>query len=325
MSMSIVQMAPTARIIVEQALAIKRGEKVCIFTDTDRSQNITKILAAYVQAIGAESIIVTITPKEVGGVDPPAPATAAIQAADVIIAQASRGILHTETVRGALKRGARICDMWGFDEDMMVRGGATADYKEIDELSHRLAAALDAGKEARLTTPAGTDITMNIKGRGARVLAGMATKPGQFCAFPDGEAAISPLEGSARGVLVNPFCMEKEGLGFIKENLTMRIEKGQTVEITGGAVAAQLTQFVNQQGENARNIAELGLGTNSKARAGVTVRETKKSYGTAHVAIGDNMSIGGKVHCPFHMDSIVREPTLVVDGKVLIKDGKIII
>jgi len=316
-------MAPTAKIIVERVLAIKPREKVCIFTDTQCSQSITQLLAATTQAAEAETVVITITPREVGGVDPPSSAAAAIQVADVVIAQASYGILHTETVREALRRGARVCDMWGFNEDMMVRGGATADYGEIKELSQRLAHVLTSGKEARLTTRDGSDLTMSLADRHAHVLAALATKPGQFCAFPDGEAAISPLEGSAKGILVDPFCMEKEEIGFLKEGLSLKVDGGRVVEIKGGIAANQLLGFLKQIGDSARNIAELGIGTNPKARLGVTIREAKKSWGTAHIGLGDSKSLGGKVESPLHMDMIFREPTLVVDGQTVLKEGQV--
>ncbi|MFC1958896.1 hypothetical protein ACFLV6_03175, partial [Chloroflexota bacterium] len=176
MSISIVEMAPMARVIVEQILGVKPGENVCIFTDTRRPQSITQLLADSMQAAGAEPVVVTITPRAVGGVDPPPPASAAIQAADVVVAQASYAIVHTETVRDALKRGVRLCDMWGFSEDMMVHGGATADYGEIRELSQRLAQVLTAGKEARLTTRDGTDFAVSLEGRQSAVLAALATE-----------------------------------------------------------------------------------------------------------------------------------------------------
>ncbi|MFC1941788.1 aminopeptidase [Chloroflexota bacterium] len=323
MSLSIVQMAPIARTIVEQILDVKPGEKVCIFTDTQCPQSITQLLAANSCAVGAETVIVTITPREVGGVDPPASAAAAINAADVIIAQASYAIIHTETIRGALRRSARLCEMWGFNEDMMVRGGATADYVEIRELSYRLADILTSGKEARLTTPDGTDITLPLQDRQCHVLGALADKPGSFCAFPDGEAAISPVEGGAKGILVNPFCLEKAEFGFIKEGLSLTIDNGKVVGIDGGALAKQLNDFLEQLGESARNIAELGIGTNRKARLGVTMRETKKSWGTAHIALGDSGSLGGKVNSPLHMDMIFREPTLVVDGQTLLEGGQV--
>ena len=325
MNMSIVEMAPMARVIVEQILGVKPGEKVCIYTDTQRPLSITQLMAGSARAAGAETVIVTITPREVGGVDPPPPAAAAIQAADVVIAQASYAIIHTETVREALKLGIRLCDMWGFNEEMMVHGGATADYGEIRVLSERLAQFLTSGKEARLTTPEGTDLTVFLEGRQGAVLVGAATEPGQFCAFPDGEATIAPVEGSARGIVVNPFCMEKADLGFIKESISMKVEDGKVVAVEGGALASQVRGFLEAFGESAGNIAELAIGTNPKARLGVTIRETKKAWGTVHIALGDSRSLGGKVESPLHMDMIFREPTLVIDGQELVKDGQILL
>ena len=83
MNMSIVEMAPMARVIVERILGVKPGEKVCIFTDTQRPQSITQLLAGSVRTAGAEAVIVTITPREVGGVDPPLPAVAVSNAVDI--------------------------------------------------------------------------------------------------------------------------------------------------------------------------------------------------------------------------------------------------
>ncbi|MBM2825264.1 MAG: hypothetical protein HW402_928 [Dehalococcoidales bacterium] len=325
MSLAMIAMAPTARMIVEQVLSVKPGDKVCIFTDTDRPQSITQLLAAWVRAAGAEPVIVTIIPKEVGGIDPPPSAVAAIHAADVVIAQATSAIVHTETVREALRRGIRLCDMWGFNEDMMVHGGATADYGKIGELSRKIAAILTAGKQARLTTKDGTDISFSIEGRSAAVLAGLANQPGQFCAFPDGEAAIAPIEGSANGILVNPFSMEKTDIGFLKEAISLKVVKGKVTSIEGGVVARQLLEFIEPIGDSARNIAELGIGTNPKSRVGVSLRETKKALGTAHIAMGDSKSLGGKVESPMHMDMIFREPTVLIDGQALMKEGRLTI
>ena len=325
MTISIAPMAPTAKMIVEQILDVKPGEQVCIFSDSERPQSITQLLAATVRAAGAEPVIVTIIAKEVGGVDPPPSAVAAIQAADVAIAQASYAIVHTEPVREALRRGVRVCEMWGFSEDMMVRGGATADYTEIRELSHRLAKIVTSGKEARLTTSDGSDLTVSIEGRQGHVLAAQATEPGQFCAFPDGEVAVAPVEGSAKGTLVNPFSMEKAEIGFLKESLSIKVEEGKVKEIRGGVVAGQLLEFLERLGDSARNIAELALGTNRKARLGVTIRETKKCWGTAHIGIGDSKSLGGKLESSLHMDMIFREPTLVIDGQTILEKGQLLL
>ena len=94
-----------------------------------------------------------------------------------------------------------------------------------------------SGKEARLTTRDGSAITVSLEGRESHVLAALATELGQFCAFPDGEVAIAPVEGSAKGTLVNPFSIEKAEIGFLKENLSMKVKDGKVIEIEGGMVA----------------------------------------------------------------------------------------
>ena len=95
------------------------------------------------------------------------------------------------------------------------------------------------------------------------------------------------------------------------------------VEIEGGVMAKQILGFLNQLGDSARNIAELGIGTNPKCRIGVTLREMKKAWGTAHIALGDSKSLGGKIESPLHMDMIFLEPTLVVDGQTVLKEGQV--
>ncbi len=93
------------------------------------------------------------------------------------------------------------------------------------------------------------------------------------------EWILPHLEGSAKGILVNPFCMEKEGISFLKEGLSLKVDKGKVVEIDGGIVAKQLLEFLEQIGESGRNIAELGISTNPKCRLSITIREMKKSWG----------------------------------------------
>ena len=49
--------------------------------------------------------------------------------------------------------------------------------------------------------------------------------------------------------------------------------------------------------------------------------------GTVHIAIGDNASpsYGGANHAPIHIDGVVGQPTLVVDGEKLIEEGKYLV
>ncbi len=73
--------------------------------------------------------------------------------------------------------------------------------------------------------------------------------------------------------------------------------------------AMVLSQALAKRREN-RNIAELGIGTNSSATRPDNILESEKILGTVHIAFGDNSSFGGKVKTPFHQDFVYFHPTL---------------
>ena len=102
----------------------------------------------------------------------------------------------------------------------------------------------------------------------------------------------------------------------------MVVEDGYVTDISGGSEAKELSALLAGKGKEARNIAELGIGTNEKALLSVSVLEDEKVLGTVHVAIGDNSTFGGSVKAPLHLDGIMKSPTLIVDSQIVIKDGR---
>ncbi|MDP2168583.1 MAG: hypothetical protein Q8J64_09675, partial [Thermodesulfovibrionales bacterium] len=63
--------------------------------------------------------------------------------------------------------------------------------------------------------------------------------------------------------------------------------------------------------ENA-NIAELGIGTNDRAKRPDNILESEKILGTVHIALGDNISFGGRVKAAFHQDFVFFRPTVLL-------------
>ena len=322
LNMITVQMASTARMIMENVLALKKGESVCILTDTERPKSITEILAIMATALGAEVTIVTMTPREMGGVEPPLVVSAAMSAANIYINQTSNSLTHTNAHRNAIKAGARACNIREFDEEMMIKGGVTADYVEVKKLTERLSALLTEANRIKIATPEGTNLSLSIASRKGYVLAGFATQPGEFSGLPDGEAAIAPVEGSTEGVIVNPYLVEK--IGGIKDPLKIRIQAGKVTDIEGGTEAQQLKQILDHREPAARNFAaEFAFGTNPNCLLVPKSREVKKKLGTCHVAVGDNLSLGGNVDASLHLDIIMLRPTVWVDEKPILVDGEL--
>jgi len=48
------------------------------------------------------------------------------------------------------------------------------------------------------------------------------------------------------------------------------------------------------------------------------VLEDEKVRGTVHIALGDNSTLGGDVIAGIHLDGIIREPELFLDGEEFI-------
>jgi len=172
---------------------------------------------------------------------------------------------------------------------------------------------LENAKKVRITSDNGTDFSANVEGREWVKDDGMIHEKGSFHNLPAGETAVAPLEGTSQGTIV----IDK--MAFYGEGIRYTIENGFVEKIQG---SERLEKEVNKVGRLARNIAEIGIGTNPKARIIGNILEDEKVFGTVHIAVGNSLSLHGKVDVPLHIDGIIPEPTLEVDGEVLIKDGK---
>ena len=74
-------------------------------------------------------------------------------------------------------------------------------------------------------------------------------------------------------------------------------------------------EAADEVGDAAYNLAELGIGTNGGVAELVgSVLLDEKAGGTVHIAIGDNVGIGGETDAPLHLDGIIRDPTVYADG-----------
>jgi leucyl aminopeptidase (aminopeptidase T) len=242
--------------------------------------------------------------------------------ANVLLIPTSKSLSHTKARRDASRAGVRCATLPGITEDTMRRA-LNADYQKIAKLSLKIAQILTRGSMAHVTNPAGTDIRMSLKGRKGHPDTGLVHKPGDFSNLPAGEAYMAPVEGSAQGVIVIDGCIGETGL--LKTPITLKVRDGFVTRIGGAKEAQILRRSIRGLGKLARNIAELGIGTNDKARVVGSSLEDEKVMGTVHIAMGDNASMGGTVSVASHLDAILLRPTLTIDHHMIIKDGHLII
>jgi leucyl aminopeptidase (aminopeptidase T) len=306
-----------ARIVLEQCLAIKPGEKVLIVTDT-KKERIGKALFTKAIELRSEAIMLTMVPRTRHGEEPPGPVAEAMKRADVVICPTEYSLTHTQARKGACEAGARIATMPGIPEDMFLEGAITADYRELAELTIKVADLLTKAKTARVENH-GKQLTLSLEGRRAIASTGIIHKPGEFGNLPTGEAYIAPVEGTANGELIVDGSVA--GIGILRSPLRIKVEDGMAVEISGDS--ARALEGILGEGREARNIAELGVGTNKKARLIGIALEDEKVYGTIHIALGDNSTFGGTVRAGVHIDCILLRPTLYLDDEKVLEGGRL--
>jgi leucyl aminopeptidase (aminopeptidase T) len=312
------ELKEAARVALTDCADVRAGENVVVVTDEPlRNRGVAFWETA--REMGADAIFCEIIPRETNGEEPPKAVAALLRECDVFMIPTSKSLSHTDARREASANGARGATLPNITEDTMKRT-LRADYAKIEEMTKRIAGLLKGASEARVTTELGTDITMSLEGREWKEDTGIVRAPGTFTNLPAGEAYLAPVEGTAAGrMVIDGSCA---GVGVVKSPITIDVADGFATEITGGEEADALKKIVTPFGEDGRNIAELGIGTNDKAQLVGSTLEDEKVMGTVHIALGDNKSMGGKVSVASHLDLIIKAPTLVVDGKEIIKAGK---
>jgi leucyl aminopeptidase (aminopeptidase T) len=304
-----------AQVAMGNCMALKKGESVLVITD-EPERKIGYALWRAAREAGAEAMILEILPRSSNGEEPPPPVAKFMRDFDVLMIPTSKSMSHTNARREACEAGARCATLPGIIEDTMERT-LNADYNEIAQRSIRLAGMVSQGKTARVTTPAGTDISMSLEGRECHADTGLVHNPGDFSNLPAGEAYIAPVEGTANGIIVVDGAM----VGKVKEPIKITVKDGFATQITGGRSAKELEEILEPFGQPGRNVAELGIGTNHKAKIVGSVLEDEKVMGTVHMALGDNKSMGGNVSVQSHLDGILLKPTLWIDDKKIMEDG----
>lgn len=246
----------------------------------------------------------------------------AAAAVNAVIALANYSTSHTRFRELLTKSaGARYASMPLFDV-LMFEGPMCVNWKALARMTRAIAKIVNTAEQVEVATPDGSRLKLSKSGRKALPDTGMLTRPGTFSNLPAGEVFFAPVEGTAEGRLVLRW-----GPTQVLENpITLVIEKGMVREVIGeDPYADVLRAKIAERVENG-NIAELGIGTNERAKRPDNILESEKILGTIHVALGDNSSFGGVVKTPYHQDFVFFKPTVTLiaaDGSrsVLMKKG----
>ncbi|HEY5709006.1 MAG TPA: aminopeptidase [Solirubrobacterales bacterium] len=306
------------RTVLRDCLRIEPGEEVLVICNPV-TEDIGALMRIEAEGDGAFATLAVISELDSNGAEPPTPVAAAMVAAEVVLAPTIQSLSHTNARRAATQAGVRIATLPGVTEDMLSRL-MNADMRTLRRRGAAIAAALRSGEEARITCQHGSDLRLGLKDRIPIADAGVLNAPGAFGNLPCGEAFVAPT--TAEGTLVVDGSIA--GVGKVETPVELTIRDGHLTDATGPE-GATLLEMLTMHGEDGTNVAELGIGTNEEATLTGNILEDEKILGTAHVAFGASAAIGGTVQVPVHLDCVIVEPTVEVDGKEIVRGGQLLI
>lgn len=309
-------------------LGLKRGEKVLIVTDENKPE-ISKAFNRGARKLGAIVTTYVLPEKERPLDEIPIDLLPLIPAGNNVIVNAFEGFseetpFRIQLLKKEIATNARIGHAPGITNEMMTEGPMTADYKEIEKNARKLISAFKDAKKVNITAPGGTDIDLDIEGRGFDT--DVVIKPGTFGNLPAGEIWCAPIEDKAKGVIVTDGSIGD--VGQVTKPLTIYVENGEIDELESEDEAlVDKIEKLTSVDKMARVIGELGIGLNPMARLSGNLLEDEKAGGTAHIAFGNNEEMdGGKNKSKTHRDFLFYKPTFNVTykngtEKIIIEDG----
>jgi len=317
----------SADLIIRRLLAVQPGEQVALVCDPHSEMSMAYALAGAVESVGAEYTILTMPTRSTERKNDLTPVIEkGLEAADCLIGLT--GSCGAPTYSSAVKRlydqkQLRTISMVMRSLDNFTEGGARADYDALYEEGNRLATIWRNAKTIHLTTPAGTDLRAPIAGEMVFVECGFATEPGLEAAFSDGEVSQMPRQNSTEGIVVvdGPIAH----IGIPDSPIRLHVSKGKITGVEGHSRQAEELRKIVDEIKNADNIAEFGIGLNPDSRKNGDFEEEKKGRGNVHVAMGDNVFYGGAVSSPVHMDMVLYRPTVLLDDRVIVEGGVVML
>lgn len=316
-----------ADILLRTCGRLRPTERIAIVCDTD-THVLGSILAERAALISSAVHLVEVEPFQMHGQEPPANAAEEMRLADLCLGITAKSMVHTSARKEAAKGGTRYLSLPDFSLKLLAHESLRVDFEARGVLGRRVAKAFTDGDEVRVTSPRGTDVTMSIAGRVGTSTPGYVVEPGAMSSPPDIETYVSPIETSARGIVVVDGSIPYPTLGLLAQPVRLTVEGGRVRQVDGAdprVVAEVRSVFASAGSDKAYVLAECGVGLNDLAKLSGVMLTDEGAAGTVHFGFGSNFSIGGVNEVAFHLDCVLREPTLAVDGRTIIERGELLL
>ncbi|MCP9210685.1 hypothetical protein [Streptomyces cucumeris] len=317
---------------------LREGEHVVVLAEPASRGDYVAAAFGAAKACGAHVIAATVP----GGSPAPMPSTHTgagpgltsvltdttaqdlLKSADLVVDLTQEGFIHAPVQQEILRAGTRIifvCDA----PDVLIRNLPRP--KDKDEVLEGVG-LLKRSEIMRVTSAAGTDLTVRLSGAKPEFQCGFADDPGRWDHWPstmvlcwpeisDGELVLAP------GDILLPF---KE---YVRDPVTLRIEGGHIEKVSGGAEADLLNTFFDDARDQwARSLSHMGWGlmrtadwfaTAMYGKGDLMGMDARAFAGNFLWSTGPHPVLGRESYA--HLDIAMRGCTVSVDGTDVVVDG----
>jgi len=321
--------------------ALRPGDTVAILSETQSRAALPQLARLAATRLGCRAFqLVVATPFESGpavrstgastALQQIAPVVGALAGSTMVVDCTVEGLMHAPELPAILKSGARVLYVSNEHPEALAR---LVPDDSIEPLVKEHVKRLRAAKSMRVTSAAGTDLTVAMAGATCGGNWGYTTRPGTMTHWPGGLALAFPAAGSVNGTLV--LAEGDVNLTFkryIERPITLRIENDYVTRIDGAGVDAELMRsYIAAWGDReAYAVSHVGYGLNAAARWDSMALYDKRDFnGTELRAFAGNFlystganEVAGR-YTRGHFDLPLRNCTVQLDGATVVEQGRL--
>jgi leucyl aminopeptidase (aminopeptidase T) len=214
--------------------------------------------------------------------------------------------------------------------DRLFWEGVSVDPQAMAAAGEAVKAALRSGRTVRITSPAGTDLTLALAGNEPYFSDGAITaedaKSGpqaQTVWLPAGEVYVRVAPGSANGTIVaDRLTSEGEDI----EGLRLDVKDGR---VTSLSAAKGLERFKTRYdaasaGKDVITVLDIGVNPNMTIATDSKLRTFAPS-GMVTVFVGNDTWAGGQNNASLNVPMFLTGAQVTIDGKPIVEAGKLVL
>jgi 2,5-dihydroxypyridine 5,6-dioxygenase len=316
------------------------GDVCAVLSETQSRPVNVQLAELALQGLGAKVFHVTLTTPAQSA---PVPirstgASDAIQglepvikalASTVLVADCTvEGLLHAPELPAILSDGARVLMVSNEHPELLERLRPDTALEAKVRLGTK---RLKEAAEMRVTSPAGTDLVIDVSRAPAGSSWGYTSRPGSIAHWPGGLCLCFPPAGSVNGTLVlDNGDVNLTFKRYMESAVRLTIEDDYITDISGDGLDARLmASYLEAWGDReAYAVSHVGWGMNPAARwDALTMYDKSQVNGTELRAFAGNFlystganEVAGR-HTLGHFDLPMRGCTVALDGDPVVVDG----